>query len=345
MIPNFIEQGRVFIIAEAGVNHNQNLANALQMIDAAAAAGADAVKFQTFKPEQVVHEDIEMAEYQKKNTRSQQTQQQLLAKVQLPESFYPDLIQRAQERNIIFLSTPHGGKASVDFLEQFNLPAYKVGSGDLTNYILLDHIVKTKKTIILSTGVSYLKEVVQTVQRIKSRGKNHIIVLHCTTNYPCPPEEINLQAMKTLKEALNVPVGFSDHSQGNEAAIAAVALGMAVYEFHFTLDKTLPGPDHIASLEPQEMGGRISAIRKTEILMGSKEKAPTGFVKTSMRPLISRSIVASRNLNMGTIISNTDLEALRPDTGLSPMLYETLLGKKLKRTIKKYSQIHLEDVE
>lgn len=339
------EGGKVFIIVEAGVNHNQNLDLALKLVDVAKDAGADAVKFQTFKAEDVVTEEGEMASYQEKNIGKKLSQREMLKTLELPEEFYPQIIQRCQEKNILFMSTPHGGKKSVDFLESLGIEAYKIGSGDLTNYILLSKVAKTGKPVILSSGMATLDEAKEAIQFVRSKGNDQIAMLHCTTNYPCPPQEVNLLAMKTMMEQLDLPVGFSDHTQGNQAAIMAATLGMAVYECHFTLDKTLPGPDHIASAEPDELKSKIAAIRAVSIILGNTEKTPNQSEMESMVKLVRRSIVAVKDLPKGHIISEDDLEAKRPADGTSPTEYEKLLGRKLRRALKVDQKITFEDVE
>lgn len=339
------EHSKVFIIAEAGVNHNGQLDLALKLIDAAASAGADAVKFQTFKAEEVVTEEGEMASYQEKNIGKNLSQREMLKTLELPEEFYPKIIQRCQEKNILFMSTPHGGKKSVDFLESLELEVYKIGSGDLTNYILLNKVAKTGKPIILSSGMATLDEVKEAIQFIRSKGNDQIAILHCTTNYPCPPEEVNLLAMKTMMEELDVPVGFSDHTQGNQAAIIAATLGMAIYECHFTLDKTLPGPDHVASAEPEELKSRIEAIRAATTILGNATKKPNPSELKSMVKVARRSIVAGRDLAQGEILSEDDLEAKRPGDGISPTQYENFIGKRLKVGLKKDQKIQQTDIE
>lgn len=338
------ENGDIFIIAEAGVNHNQNLNLALKLIDVAAKCGADAVKFQTFKAEQVVTSEGEMAYYQKKNTGKIQSQRNMLKNLELPENFYPKLIKRCIQKNILFMSTPHGGNTSVDLLEKFNICAYKIGSGDLTNYLLLQRVAKTGKPIILSSGMATLKEVKNAIGFIRSCGNNKIAVLHCTTNYPCPPEEVNLKAMLTMMKKLDIPVGYSDHAQGNQVGLMAATLGAAIYECHFTLDKKLPGPDHIASSEPQELKQKIQEIRNVNLILGNGVKKPNKSELDSMIPLVRRSIVASSNLASGHILTLPDLEAKRPGTGISPTKYKHFIGKKLKKPLKIDQQLSFSDI-
>lgn len=338
------ENSQVFVIAEAGVNHNGQLDLALKLVDTAAQAGADAVKFQTFKAEDVVTEDGEMASYQQKNLGVRISQREMLKDLELPEDFYQPIIQRCQEKNIMFMSTPHGGKKSVDLLESLGMEAYKIGSGDLTNYILLNKVAKTGKLIILSSGMANLDEVKEAIDFIRSKGNEQIAVLHCTTNYPCPPEEVNLLAMKTMMEQLDIPVGFSDHTQGSEAAIMAATLGMAIYECHFTLDKSLPGPDHVASAEPEELKSKIEAIRVVPTILGNTEKVPNKSEVESMIKVVRRSIIAAKDLAGGHILGEDDLEAKRPGDGVSPIHYEDFIGKELKVNVKKDHQMKQTDI-
>lgn len=343
----------VFIIAEAGVNHNGELEKALRLVDIAADAGADAVKFQTFRAEQVVVESGEMAEYQKKNIGEVKSQGDMLRELELDESFYPELQKRARERGIIFFSAPHGGKASVDFLESLDIPLYKIGSGDLTNYIFLERVAATKKPVILSTAMSFMDEVKDAVEFLGKQGVVDLAVVHCTTNYPCPREEVNLAAMAWMMEELDTPVGYSDHTLGNEVALAIASLGAAIYERHFTIDKSLPGPDHASSDNPEEFRQKVELIRRTAlgsvtpnpIIMGSDRKEPTKSELESMRLTIRKSIVAARNLEVGHVLQKEDLEAKRPGDGTSPTEYEKFIGKRLKQVVSADHQLKFEDLE
>jgi N,N'-diacetyllegionaminate synthase len=340
-------QKKCFIIAEAGVNHNQRLDLALKLVQAAAKAGADAVKFQTFKAEQVVTEKGEMASYQKKNIGKNESQLAMLRKLELKEADYPLIIKECKKAGILFLSTPHGGKASVDLLEHFGMKAYKVGSGDLTNFILLKRIAETKKPVILSSGMATMKEVTDAVDFMKSHGVKEIAMLHCTTNYPCPPSEVNLLAMVTMNKVLSqkgIYVGYSDHTEGTLVAGLSAAFGACVYECHFTLDKNLPGPDHKASCEPEELKERIRIIRSIPDILGSGVKKPAKSELASMIKTVRRSIVAAHDLSEKHVLTEDDIEAKRPGDGLSPKYYAKLIGKKLKKSIKKDGQILLTDV-
>lgn len=338
------ENGRVFIIAEAGVNHNGRLDLALKLVDLAAEIGADVVKFQSFKPENVVTPEGKMAAYQVKNIGKPMTQLEMARSLVLPYEFHKKIIKRCKEKGIIFMSTPHGGRESVDFLESLNVPAYKIGSGDLTNYILLEHVARLRKPIIISTGMATLKETKQAVKFIESKGNKKIIVLHCTTDYPCPPEEVNLRAMQTLMNKIDYPVGYSDHTEGNEVAAIATAMGAAVYEFHITLDKTLPGPDQKASADPKEAKIRIDTIKKAQITVGDGIKKPNK-AELPIAAQVRRHLVASHDLAKGQKIRLLDLEALRPEKGTSPTLYEKFIGKKLRQNLQKKESISFKSIE
>jgi sialic acid synthase SpsE len=309
------------------------------LVDKAATAGADAVKFQTFKAEQVVTAKGKMAAYQKTNLGVNKSQVEMLRELELKEEFYSPIIKRCREKNIIFLSTPHGGKESVIFLEALKVVAYKIGSGDLTNYLMLRKVAQTKKPIILSSGMATLTEVKAAVEFIRQQGNQKIIVLHCTTNYPCPDHEVNLAAMTNLMKKLNVPVGYSDHTEGPQVAIMAATLGMQLYECHFTLDKSLPGPDHQASCTPIELQERIRAIKNCQVILGSPVKKPTRSEKLSMISTIRKSLVAAHDLKKGQIIRENDLEAKRPGNGLSPILFPYFINKKIKLDLKKDEQL------
>ncbi|MDP3991319.1 MAG: N-acetylneuraminate synthase family protein [Candidatus Colwellbacteria bacterium] len=347
----------VFIIAEAGVNHNGELEKALQLVDIAAEAGADAVKFQTFRAEQVVIESGEMAEYQRKNigegSASRRSQREMLRELELKEEFYQPIMDRCREKGIIFFSAPHGGKASVDFLESLDIPLYKIGSGDLTNYIFLERVAATKKPIILSTAMSFMYEVKDAIDFLKKGGVVDLALLHCTTNYPCPLEEVNLAAMVRMMEELDAIVGYSDHTLGQEVAVVIASLGAAIYERHFTIDKSLPGPDHTSSDSLEEFKEKVEAIRRTAIgsvmpdslLMGSDKKEPTKSELASMRLTIRKSIVAAGDMEAGHVIEKDDLEAKRPGDGVSPTEFERFTGGRLKRAVQADQQLKFEDIE
>ena len=320
---------RSFIIAEAGVNHNGSLDLALKLVDAAAKAGADAVKFQTFKAERLVTAVGEMAEYQKKNLKKSGSQLAMLKKLELKEEFYPKLIKRAEDRGIIFLSSPFS-ESDADFLEKLKVSAYKIGSGEITNLPFLKYVAKKGKPMIVSTGMSDLEEVEEAVKAILKAGNKKIILLHCTSNYPPSYESLNLNAITTLRNAFknwNILVGYSDNgSKGVLAEIAAAALGVCVIEKHLTLDKNMGGPDHKASLNPEEFKCMVAAIRDTEKILGSFEKYCTPE-EEPIKLIARKSIVAAAGIKKGERFTLDNLTIKRPGTGLEPVKLEFLLKK------------------
>lgn len=336
------EEGPCFIIAEAGVNHNGSLKLAKKLIDAAQNAGADAIKFQTFKTENLVTEGTEMADYQKKNLNKKSSQYRMLKKLELKYEDFIELKKYCDKKNILFLSTPHTEDA-IDFLYSL-VPAYKIASGDLTNLPFLEKIAKKKKPIILSTGMATLDEVREAVTAIKKTGNNKIIVLHCTTNYPCPLEEVNLKAMLTLKKEFNLLVGYSDHTLGIMVSVIAVALGARVIEKHFTLDKNLTGPDHKASLEPKELEAMTKMIRAIEQVLGSGIKKPTKSEEKTKK-IARKSIAAAKNIKKGTKITEDMLTIKRPGTGIKPKYLDKIIGRIAKENIKEDSLIKLKDLK
>lgn len=330
------------IIAEAGINHNGKLHIAKKLIDAAAKAGADAVKFQTFKAEGVVTKNAGIASYAKKNLRRNLSQFQMIHHYELPYGKFKELKTYCDKKKILFLSTPHSFDA-IDFLEGL-VPAYKFGSGDLTNIPALSYAAKKYKPIILGTGMASLQEVRDAIRAIHTSGNRQVIALHCTTNYPCPLNEVNLRAMLTMQQTLDCLVGYSDHTTGITVPLMAATLGAVVIEKHFTLDRTLPGPDHAASLEPVELTQMISEIRSVETILGNSTKKPTRSEKQIMK-LVRKSIVAHQPINKGVTLTRTMLDIKRPGTGLSPSQLHLLLGKKTKKTIKKDQLIQRDMVE
>ena len=321
-----------FVIAEAGVNHNGSLEIALKLVDAAAAAGADAIKFQTFKAEDVVTKAGKMASYQLKNIGKAMSQIEMIKGFELKESFWSLIIDRCKKNKIIFLSTPHGGFHSVDLLQSLGIAAFKIGSGDLTNLPVLKHAASLKKPMILGTGMATLEEVKEAIDCIKSVGNNQIIVLHCTTNYPCPLDEVNLKAMLTMKSKLGVLVGYSDHTQGIQIPIMAATLGACLVEKHFTLDKNMPGPDHKASLEPNELKNMVDSIRNIPMIFGSEIKKPN-VSEMPMIKTVRKSIVATRNIKKGEIFSQQNLSIKRPGTGIHPKHFYKIIGRVAKKNI------------
>ncbi len=323
----------VFVIAEAGVNHNGRLNLALKLVDAAAQAGAHAVKFQTFKAHQVVVKKTPMAEYQKKNIARKQSQLAMLKKVELQEAFYDKIIKHCKRRKIIFLSTPHGGFESIDFLHSLDVPAYKFGSGDLNNTPVLQYAARFGKPMILGTGMSTLQEVKNAIAVIRKTGNNKIIVLHATTNYPCPPQEVNLQSMVTMMHAVRCLVGYSDHTLGIETSSAAVALKACMIEKHFTLNKKLPGPDHKCSAEPKELQTLIDRIRYIHTILGSPVKQPNPS-ELRMLKTVRKSIVTLSEIKKDEFFTPKNLGIKRPGTGLDPKYYYRIIGKKALQNIR-----------
>ncbi len=334
------------IIAEAGVNHNGDIALAKQLIDVAAEAGADYVKFQSFKAESLVSEKAALAEYQKTNTKNVvQSQFEMLKKLELSEANHFELKTYSESKNIKFLSTAFDTDY-VNFLYQLGIDFFKIPSGEITNLPYLEAIANTKLPAIISTGMADLKEIEEAIQVFLNAAynKSEIIVLHCNTQYPTQPEDVNMNAMLTIKNSCGVKVGYSDHTLGLEASLAAVSLGACVIEKHFTLDKNLPGPDHLASLEPSELKQLVNSIRITEKMLGSAEKTPTPS-ELPNKAVARKSIHVAQTLKQGEIITMDNLSFLRPGTGISPMHYKQLLGKKVKHIIEKGEILNWEDFE
>jgi len=321
-----------FIIAEAGVNHNGDIIMAKKLIDVAKEAGVDAVKFQTFKAENLVTDEGETADYQKNNVGKSKGQLTMLKELELGYEDFAELKKYGDEKKIIFLSTPHT-EDSLDFLDSL-VPAFKIGSGDLTNLPFLKKVARKKKPIILSTGMSTLKEIQGAVNVIKSEGNNKIILLHCITNYPCTLEEANLKAMLTLEKEFNLPVGYSDHTLGIICPVMAVALGAQVIEKHFTLNKNLPGPDHKASLAPDELKEMVKAIRSAEKALGNGIKKPTKS-EEKIKKFVRKSIVAKVNIPKGAKIVRDMICIKRPGTGIEPKYFRKVIGKNAQENIKK----------
>lgn len=321
---------RVFVIAEAGVNHNGSIEIAKQLVDAAVMAGADAVKFQTFKAENLVCRNASKADYQMQTTDVNESQFDMLKKLELSSEMHEQLIEYCMSRKIMFLSTPFDVE-SMKYLVKCGVSIIKIPSGEITNYPLLREAGKTKKKVIISSGMSFLDEVRDAVGVLKANGGKDITVLHCNTEYPTPYEDVNLRAMLALKEELGVAVGYSDHSQGIEVPIAAVALGAGVIEKHFTLDKNMEGPDHKASLEPNELQAMIRAIRNVESALGNGVKQPSKSEKKNI-DIVRKSIVAKCDIEEGEVFAENNLTTKRPGTGISPMLWEQVIGKIAKRS-------------
>jgi N,N'-diacetyllegionaminate synthase len=319
---------KTIIIAEAGVNHNGSIGNAKLLIDAAVESGADYVKFQTFKAEKLVSSKAGMADYQKKNMgQADGTQIEMLKKLELSFNEFIELNTYCLSKNIKFLSTAFD-EESVEFLVKLDMDFFKIPSGEITNLPYLQQIAKTMKPVVISTGMSDMDEISDAINVFLKHGysKENISVLHCNTEYPTPMEDVNLKAMGVISKQFGVKVGYSDHTAGIEVPIAAVALGASVIEKHFTLDKKMEGPDHQASLEPQELKQMVQGIRNIEAALGQEVKAPTAS-ESKNRAVARKSIVASRDICKGEVLSISNLTVKRPGTGLSPMMLPNIVGK------------------
>jgi N-acetylneuraminate synthase len=336
---------KVLIIAEAGVNHNGNYDLAIQMIDIAKEAGVDVIKFQTAIPELVMSAHTEKAAYQKVNTGEGESQLEMSKRIHLPLSAYADLKKYCEQKKIQFLSTPFD-LPSVELLFELGQPIFKIPSGEITNLPYLRQIGSYKKQIILSTGMAIIPEIAQAIHLLVEAGtpKENITVLHCTTDYPTSMQDVNLRAMLTIKNELNVKVGYSDHTLGIEIPIAAVALGATVIEKHFTLNRSMEGPDHQASLEPHELKIMVQAIRNVELAMGTGEKVPTK-VEMENRLIVRKSIHTARSLPKGHIITEADLIMKRPGNGISPMLVDKIIGKITNQKLLKDHLLTPQDLE
>lgn len=332
----------VFIIAEAGVNHNGDINIAKKLIDVAKEANVDAVKFQTFKTEKIVGKFAEKAQYQKENTGNNESQYDMVKKLELSYDDFKELYDYCQKKNIMFLSTPDEVE-SLDFLVNLGVKMIKVGSTEITNTEYLKEIAKRKLPIILSTGMSTLGEVEKALNTIYDNGNHNVTLLHATTDYPTDYKDVNLRAMVTLRNAFKTPVGYSDHTIGNEAAVSAVALGATIIEKHFTLDKNMEGPDHKASMEPQELKEYVRAIRNTEKLLGTGIKQPTERERNIMNDA-RRSIVASRKLTKGTILTRDMFDFKRPGSGVKPEFVNIFIGRKLKRDLMEDELVGWKDI-
>lgn len=320
---------RVFIIAEAGVNHNGSIELAKQLIDKASEAGADAVKFQSFKAERLVTRNARKAEYQKLTTNSRESQFEMIKKLELDYNKHRELIDYCHSKNIMFLSSPFDLE-SIELLNELGLEIFKIPSGEINNLPYLRKIGSLKKKVILSTGMSTLGDIENALTILRSSGTTDVTVLHCNTEYPTPMKDVNLLAMKTIKDAFKVEVGYSDHTLGIEVPIAAVALGATVIEKHFTLDKTMEGPDHKASLEPEELKEMVRCIRNIEQALGDGVKRLTESESKNIK-IARKSIVAGRDIKKGEIFTEKNLAIKRPGDGISPMRWDEVIGKIAKR--------------
>jgi N,N'-diacetyllegionaminate synthase len=321
----------VFFVAEAGVNHNGDLDLALKLVDAAADAGADAVKFQTFRTDALVTRQAPKAAYQRTATGDADSQHAMLSRLELDAMAHVALRDHAARRGLLFFSTPFD-EASADDLEALDVALFKVPSGEITNVPLLRHLAAKGRPLIVSTGMSTLDEVALAVEVLRSAGDPPLALLHCLSAYPAPADEMNLRAMDTLRSSFQVPVGLSDHTAGLAVAVAAVARGAAIIEKHFTIDKTLPGPDHAASLDPAELRLLVQSIREVESALGEGDKRPMPC-EMDTRRVARRSLVASRALHTGERLTADAIRIKRPGTGISPVDLGRALGRVVRRDV------------
>jgi len=341
---NIIGKGMpVFIVAEVGVNHNGNTNLALRSIKAAKEAGADCVKFQTFKAEQVALNSAPKANYQLKTTSTSESQIDMLKKLELPTEAYKTILDECAKVGILFMSTPYSFD-DVDFLETLNVTTYKIASGQIIELAFLEYVAKRNKPIFLSTGMATLSDVDLAVRTIRATGNNNIVLLQCTTNYPSRPDDANLLAIKTMEQSFNTLTGYSDHTQTDTACIASIALGVSTIEKHFTLDKTLPGPDHSTSYTPNEFSRLVSVIREVEAEMGSGLKEPS-VIELENAKGMRRSIVSRTAIKAGETISLENITFKRPASGLHPSLTSQLLGKIARHDISPDHMFSWDDIQ
>jgi len=322
----------MLIIAEAGVNHNGDIELAHNLVDAAYEVGADIIKFQTFNADSVVSKNAEKAAYQKETTDVNESQYEMIKKLELDRGAHSELIKHCKDRGIEFLSTPcdHG---SIDLLNDLGLKTFKIPSGEITNLPYLRYIGRCKKEIILSTGMSELREISDAINILEKEGtkRENITVLHCNTEYPTPVKDVNLKAMLTIRDELDVKIGYSDHTAGIEISIAAATMGATIIEKHFTLDKTLDGPDHKASLEPEQFKELVKAIHNVKIALGNSEKTPSDSEIKNI-PIVRKSIIAKNNIKKGDLFTSNNLTVKRPGTGITPMKWDSIIDSVSKKT-------------
>ena len=332
---------KVYIIAEAGDNHNGDFNTALKLVDVAKRAGADCVKFQTFVTEEIISKYAEMAEYQKKNTGKEESQFEMVKRLELSFDEFRKIKEYCDRVGIQFLSTPFDLK-SVDFLIDLGVPFFKIPSGEITNYPYLIKIAHTGKPVVMSTGMCEPDEILAAINVLEKNGSGEITLLHCNTEYPTPLKDVNLYAMRTMKKMFGKKVGYSDHTKGIEVPVAAVALGACVIEKHFTLDKNMPGPDHKASLEPDELGRMVKNIRNIEIALGDGVKRVSESERKNIA-IARKSIVARRNIQEGEILTEENLAVKRPGTGINPMQWMEVLGTRAVRDFKEDELIEIRE--
>jgi N,N'-diacetyllegionaminate synthase len=332
----------VYLVAEAGVNHDGVLVRALQLVDAAVEAGADAVKFQVFDVDRLVAEGTAKAVYQRRGNGGSETQDEMLRKLQLDRSAFEAIAARARARGIAFIASPFDD-SSVDVLVDLGVPAIKIASPDLVNLPLVTHAAATGLPLILSTGMADLEETRRAVDVARMNGADELLVLHCVSAYPARPEDANLAAMATLEDALDVSVGFSDHTLGTAVAVAAAALGACVIEKHLTLDRTAPGPDHAASLEPRELAELVSQCRAAAAAIGDGVKRPVAAELENI-VVTRRSVAAAHDLSAGSVLTRSSLVALRPGTGIPAANLDALVGRTLVRDVRRFHLLAPEDL-
>lgn len=333
----------VYIIAEAGVNHNGNLSTAIELVKKAKESGCNCIKFQTFNADRIATKKAKKADYQIKNTNSDDTQYEMLKKLELSESDFSIIIKECENINIDFMSAPFDVE-DVYTLDRLNMKRFKIPSGEITNKPLVEAVALTQKPLILSTGMCTIDEVEQAIDWIYKSGNRQVALLHCTSNYPTPIDEVNMKAMLTLKEKFGLPVGYSDHTEGTVIPIMAVSMGAQIIEKHFTLDKSMNGPDHKASLELCELSKMVNEIRMVEEAFGDGIKEPTDSER-NIKKLVRKSIVASKKLKKGHIITEKDLSCKRPGTGIEPKFIEEVVGKKLNKDLNQDTLILFEDLD
>lgn len=333
------KQLSVYIIAEAGVNHNGNVELAKKMVEVAKKSGADAIKFQTFKAEQLVTTRLQKAEYQQKTTDKSESQLEMLKKLQLTQAEFIELKSCCSQIGIEFLSTPFDLE-SLEFLHHIGLKRWKIPSGEITNLPYLIKIAETKLPVILSTGMATMEEVAEAINVLKKNGTVEMSLLHCTTEYPTPYNDVNLTAMNTMQREFSMPVGYSDHTMGIEISIAAVAMGATIIEKHFTLDRNMNGPDHQASLEPDKLREMVEAIRHVEEAMGDGIKQPAQSEIKNIH-VARKSIVAKNSIAKGGILTEENLTVKRPGSGISPMKWFEVLGSKALRNFEEDELIEI----
>lgn len=320
---------KVLIIAEAGVNHNGDIKIAKKMIDAAVVCGVDIIKFQTVKVEALVTRNAEQADYQINNTKNRESQMEMLKKITMPYHDFDEIYEYCRYKGVQFLSTPFDLE-SVEFLKKYKMPFWKIPSGEITNYPYLVAIAKTGKNIVMSTGMSDLVEIEEALEVLRNNGCGDISLLQCNTEYPTPMEDANLLAMSTLRKKFHVRVGYSDHTEGIEAAIAAVAMGACIIEKHFTLDRNMVGPDHKASLEVQELARLVTTIRNVEKAIGDGVKKPSESEKKNIK-IARKSIVAKRDIRKGEIFTEENITTKRPGNGISAIKWNEIIGNYAER--------------